>query len=171
MKNHRGREHEEHELDRGREFFERIIHDAGEFGEENVEEIDREWSEFENFMRWVLRGSCQSWLLIPLSHRDYRERRLSTTSMDNQPRRREKRVKTQAFYPSPASFSEPDQYEYDSDDDDDDETTSYDGDGFKKTLVREPFVLECKWNAQAHRNYPHESSFAMKCERNNHLLT
>ena len=40
--------------DRGRDFFERIIHDAGEFGEENVEEIDQEWAEFENFMRWVV---------------------------------------------------------------------------------------------------------------------
>lgn len=39
--------------DRGRDFFERIIHDAGEFGEENVELVDREWAEFENFMRWV----------------------------------------------------------------------------------------------------------------------
>lgn len=37
--------------DRGRDFFERIIHDAGEFGEENVDEIDKEWAEFESFMR------------------------------------------------------------------------------------------------------------------------
>lgn len=52
MKN-RGREHDERELERGRDFFERIIHDAGEFGEENVDEIDKEWAEFESFMRLV----------------------------------------------------------------------------------------------------------------------
>lgn len=34
-------------------FLERIIHDAGEFGEENVDEIDKEWAEFESFMRLV----------------------------------------------------------------------------------------------------------------------
>lgn len=44
-----GHEHD----DRGRDFLERIIHDAGEFGEENVEQVDREWAEFEKFMRWV----------------------------------------------------------------------------------------------------------------------
>lgn len=41
------------ERERGREFLERIIHDAGEFGEENVDEIDKEWAEFESFMRLV----------------------------------------------------------------------------------------------------------------------
>lgn len=46
---------EERELDRGRDFFERIIHDAGAFGEENVDEIDKEWAEFESFMRLVPR--------------------------------------------------------------------------------------------------------------------
>lgn len=102
----RGREHDE----RGRDFFERIIHDAGAFGEENVEEIDEEWAAFEKVLR------------------DFRERRLSNTSMDTpQPRRRERRAKNQAFYPCPASFSEPDQYEYSSDDEED---------GFKNTLVR-----------------------------------
>lgn len=64
--------------------------------------------------------------------RDYRERRGSATSMDIQPKRREKKKKTQTFYPSPQSFSEADQYEYSSEDEDDD--SSYDGD-FKKTLV------------------------------------
>lgn len=48
-----GHEHD----DRGRDFLERIIHDAGEFGEENVEQVDREWAEFEKFMRWV----CVLW--------------------------------------------------------------------------------------------------------------
>lgn len=47
------KDRDERELGRGREFFERIIHDAGEFGEENVDEIDKEWAEFESFMRWV----------------------------------------------------------------------------------------------------------------------
>jgi hypothetical protein len=45
------RGHVEHE--RGRDFFERIIHDAGEFGEENVDEIDAEWAEFEKALRCV----------------------------------------------------------------------------------------------------------------------
>lgn len=106
----RGREHDE----RGRDFFERIIHDAGAFGEENVEEIDEEWAEFERVLR------------------DFRERRNSTTSMEIQPRRRERRAKNQTFYPCPASFSEPDPYEYSSDDED----ASCDSDGFKNTLVR-----------------------------------
>lgn len=47
------KDREERELERGRDFFERIIHDAGEFGEENVDEIDKEWAEFESFMRLV----------------------------------------------------------------------------------------------------------------------
>lgn len=36
-----------------RKILERIMHDAGEFGEENVDEIDKEWEEFESFMRLV----------------------------------------------------------------------------------------------------------------------
>lgn len=71
--------------------------------------------------------------MIQTHKRDYRERRCSATSMDIQPKRREKRKKTQTFYPSPQSFSEADQYEYSSGEDDDD--SSYEGD-FKKTLVR-----------------------------------
>lgn len=47
----RGREHDGREMERNRDFFERIIHDAGEFGEENVEEIDEEWAEFEKVLR------------------------------------------------------------------------------------------------------------------------
>ena len=47
------RGHNEREIERGREFFERIIHDAGEFGEENVDEIDEEWEEFERVLRCV----------------------------------------------------------------------------------------------------------------------
>lgn len=39
--------------DEREKFLERIIHDAGEFGEENVDEIDKEWAEFESFMRLV----------------------------------------------------------------------------------------------------------------------
>lgn len=113
----RGREERD---GRGRDFFERIIHDAGAFGEENVEEIDAEWAEFEKVLR------------------DFRERRLSTTSDTPQPRRRERRVKQQTFYPSPASFSEPDPYEYSSDD----EASSNDGDGFKNTLVRN--LIHCR---------------------------
>jgi hypothetical protein len=74
-----------------------------------------------------------------------RERRLSTTSMDiQQPRKREKRHKNQTFYPCPASFSEPDQYDgysdnYSNSTSDDDETTSCDSDGYKNTLVRIEF--------------------------------
>lgn len=49
----RGRGHDEREIERGRDFFERIIHDAGEFGEENVDEIDAEWAEFEKALRCV----------------------------------------------------------------------------------------------------------------------
>lgn len=55
---------EERELDRGRDFFERIIHDAGEFGEENVDEIDKEWAEFESFMRLVQGQLKHVWCLI-----------------------------------------------------------------------------------------------------------
>lgn len=67
---------------------------------------------------------------------------MSTTSMDiQQPRRRERRHKNQTFYPCPASFSEPDQYEYSSDDDE----SSYDGDGFKNTLVSQVF-FNVFWN-------------------------
>jgi hypothetical protein len=47
------RGHDEREIERGRDFFERIIHDAGEFGEENVDEIDAEWEAFEKVLRCV----------------------------------------------------------------------------------------------------------------------
>lgn len=46
------RGHNEREIERGREFFERIIH-SGEFGEENVDEVDEEWEEFERVLRCV----------------------------------------------------------------------------------------------------------------------
>lgn len=77
-----------------------------------------------------------------------RDRRLSTTSMDiQQPRKREKRHKNQTFYPCPASFSEPDQYDgysNNSSSSDDDTSTSCDGDGYKNTLVRhENFDESC----------------------------
>lgn len=49
-----------------------------------------------------------------------------------QPRRRERRVNRQTFYPLPSSFSEPDNYEYSSDEDD---SASIDSDGYKNTLV------------------------------------
>lgn len=49
------RKHDEREIERGRDFFERIIHDAGEFGEENVDEIDQEWEEFEKVLRCVVK--------------------------------------------------------------------------------------------------------------------
>lgn len=52
--------------------------------------------------------------------------------------RKQRRAKTTAFYPSPASFSEADAYEYSSDDDDE---SDYDEDGFKRTLVRQSFVI------------------------------
>ena len=51
-----------------------------------------------------------------------------------QPRRRERRVNRQTFYPLPASFSEPDNYEYSECSSEDDEM-SHDGDGYKNTLV------------------------------------
>lgn len=76
--------------------------------------------------------------------------------MDIQPKRREKRKKTQTFYPSPQSFSEADQYEYSSEDEDDE--SSYDGD-FKKTLVSSLHVPECHTrgmleNDQVHHYFP-----------------
>lgn len=111
----RGRDHDERELERGRDFFERIIHDAGAFGEENVHEVDEEWAEFEKALQ------------------DFRDRRLSATSDEKPQKKKQKRVKKQAFYPSPASFSEADQYEYSSDDEDE---SVYDADGYKTTLVR-----------------------------------
>lgn len=82
--------------------------------------------------------------------RDYRERRGSATSMDIQPKRREKKKKTQTFYPSPQSFSEADQYEYSSEDEDDD--SSFEGD-FKKTLVSSSSLLST--GMQLQRNAVH----------------
>lgn len=68
--------------------------------------------------------------------------------MDIPPKRREKRKKTQTFYPSPQSFSEADQYEYSSEEEEDD--SSYDGD-FKKTLVRNLLsISNAARNGQAH---------------------
>lgn len=54
-RDHNGREHTERERERNLDFFERIIHyaDAGEFGEENVQQIDEEWAEFERVLRLV----------------------------------------------------------------------------------------------------------------------
>lgn len=82
----------------------------------------------------MLESKSNSNLIKSNFQRDFRERRLSTTSMEiEQPRRRERRVNRQTFYPLPSSFSEPDNYEYSSDEDD---TTSIDSDGYKNTLVR-----------------------------------
>lgn len=88
--------------------------------------------------------------------------------MDIQPKRREKRKKTQTFYPSPQSFSEADQYEYSSEDEDDD--SSYDGD-FKKTLVSSLYVPECHTRGMLEEwsSAPLFSFFRMtssECERN-----
>lgn len=47
----RGRDNDGRQMERNRDFLERIIHDAGEFGEDNVEEIDEEWAEFERVLR------------------------------------------------------------------------------------------------------------------------
>lgn len=49
----RRRENDGRIMERNRDFLERIIHDAGEFGEENVQEIDEEWAEFERVLRFV----------------------------------------------------------------------------------------------------------------------
>lgn len=49
----RGRDNDGRQMERNRDFLERIIHDAGEFGEENVQEIDEEWAEFERVLRFV----------------------------------------------------------------------------------------------------------------------
>ncbi|XP_034488308.1 chloride channel protein 2-like isoform X2 [Drosophila innubila] len=78
---------------------ERIIHDE-EFGEENVELVDSEWADFEKFIRQL------------------RQRRSSNISMEVELRhvQRHPKVKSQAFYPCPATENGPDS---DSSDDDD----------------------------------------------------
>jgi hypothetical protein len=76
-----------------------------------------------------------------ISLRDYRERRSSTTSMEiQQPKRREKRVNRQTFYPLPSSFSEPDNYEY-SEDGSEEDSSSLDGDVYNNTLVSNQFLI------------------------------
>lgn len=49
MKDRGGRDHHNHQAS---DFLERIIHDAGEFGEDNVEQVDEEWAEFERVLRY-----------------------------------------------------------------------------------------------------------------------
>lgn len=62
-----------------------------------------------------------------------------------QPRRRERRVNRQTFYPLPSSFSEPDNYsEYTESSSDEEDSGSIDSDGYKNTLVRYlRFFWEC----------------------------
>ncbi|XP_055592934.1 chloride channel protein 2-like isoform X2 [Uranotaenia lowii] len=99
---------------------ERIIHDE-EFGEENVELVDEEWASFERVLR------------------EFRERRLLNSSMDQLPQKKKsKRKRAQAFYPMPMP-SMSDTVDEDSistsTSDDDDEAYDTDEDGYITTLM------------------------------------
>ena len=64
----RGRENDGRQMERNRDFLERtslsrVFHDAGEFGEENVQEIDEEWAEFERVLRFVMECSTLNFLV------------------------------------------------------------------------------------------------------------
>ncbi|XP_054739550.1 chloride channel protein 2 isoform X5 [Anastrepha obliqua] len=76
-----------------------------EFGEENVEAVDSEWADFEKFLR------------------QFRQRRNSTTSMEEELRRvpKQPKIKSQAFYPCPP----PADHGQDSDSSDDDDPFGY----------------------------------------------
>lgn len=93
----------------------RIMHDE-EFGEENVEQVDSEWADFEKFIR------------------EFRQRRSSTTSMEEELRhaQRQPRIKSQAFYPCPP----PAEHGRDSDSSSDDD----DPFGYIDTLVSKEFL-------------------------------
>ncbi|KNC32600.1 Chloride channel protein 2 [Lucilia cuprina] len=91
----------ERERDRMQKHVERIIHDE-EFGEENVEQVDSEWADFEKFIHQL------------------RQRRSSTTSMEEELRhaQRQPRIKSQAFYPCPPPAEHGRDSDSSSDDDD-----------------------------------------------------
>ncbi|GAB0093111.1 hypothetical protein DMENIID0001_081740 [Sergentomyia squamirostris] len=94
----------------------RIIH-VEDFGEENVEHVDAEWKDFENFLR------------------EFRQRQLASASMENIRPRKSRRVRHQAFYPCPPpSMSESGRYDSSSSDDDDD-SISIDTSGYINTVV------------------------------------
>ncbi|XP_055620325.1 chloride channel protein 2 isoform X2 [Toxorhynchites rutilus septentrionalis] len=102
------------------DYTERIFHDE-EFGEDNVELVDEEWASFERVMR------------------EFRERRLLNSSMDNIPQKKKSRRKrTQAFYPMPMP-SMTDMTDQDSistnTSDEDDEAYATDEDGYITTLM------------------------------------
>ncbi|XP_036327194.1 chloride channel protein 2-like isoform X2 [Rhagoletis pomonella] len=73
-----------------------------EFGEENVEVVDSEWADFEKFLR------------------QFRQRRNSATSMEEELRRVQKqpKIKSQAFYPCPPPADHGRDSDSSSDDDD-----------------------------------------------------
>ncbi|XP_067615143.1 chloride channel protein 2 isoform X4 [Eurosta solidaginis] len=73
-----------------------------EFGEENLEAVDSEWADFEKFLR------------------QFRQRRNSTTSMEEELRRVQKqpKIKSQAFYPCPPPADHGRDSDSSSDDDD-----------------------------------------------------
>lgn len=97
----RDKERNRERTDQKQVAIERIIHDE-EFGEENVELVDSEWADFEKFIR------------------DLRQRRSSTTSMEEELRhaQRPTRVKSQAFYPCPPPAEHGRDSDSSSDDDD-----------------------------------------------------
>lgn len=73
-----------------------------EFGEENVEVVDSEWADFEKFLR------------------QFRQRRNSTISMEEELRRvsKQPKIKSQAFYPCPPPADHGRDSDSSSDDDD-----------------------------------------------------
>ncbi|CAD6991114.1 unnamed protein product [Ceratitis capitata] len=92
-----------------------------EFGEENVEVVDSEWADFEKFLR------------------QFRQRRNSAISMEEELRRVQKqpKIKSQAFYPCPP----PGDHGRDSDSSSDDD----DPFGYIDTLVSKNESMFCFW--------------------------
>uniref|UniRef100_A0A182JHU2 Uncharacterized protein n=1 Tax=Anopheles atroparvus TaxID=41427 RepID=A0A182JHU2_ANOAO len=102
------------------DYTERIFHDE-EFGEENVELVDEEWASFERVLR------------------EFRQRRLLNSSMDNLPRQKKsaRKRRAQAFYPMPMpSMSDTVDDQDSSSVSSSDEAYETDEDGYIRTLVR-----------------------------------
>ena len=87
-------------------YSERIIHDE-EFGEDNVELIDEEWSDFERVLR------------------EFRERKLLNSAKENAVKvKKGRRLRQHAFYPCPPpNMGEGDQISIASSDETDDNET------------------------------------------------
>ncbi|KFB41133.1 AGAP002891-PE-like protein [Anopheles sinensis] len=132
------------------DYTERIFHDE-EFGEENVELVDEEWASFERVLRlgldfsgyWVVKLSkyddeLMRFLFRPVTTREFRQRRLLNSSMDNLPRQKKssRRRRAQAFYPMPMpSMSDTVDDQDSSSVSSSDEAYETDEDGYIRTLL------------------------------------